>query len=289
MVASLPETLPSASRERLLAAGIAPMQGLPECLRAIAAAAWLGAIWRRFEQAPPPLPIAAAGAASAREPLILQENAAKRLLAARGVAVPAGELVPAAEAPAAAARIGFPVALKATGLAHKSEAGGVALDLASAEAVAAAAAAMARLGDHVLIERMLPPPVAELIVGIDTDPQFGPHLLVGAGGINAELWQDTAVLLLPVEAHEVRDALRALRIWPLLAGWRGAPAGDVEAIVQVALRIGALAIERPARILELDVNPLMVYAVGQGVVAADALIRLAAALDVPAAAREEVA
>jgi acyl-CoA synthetase (NDP forming) len=289
VVASLPETLPSAARERLLAAGIAPMQGLPECLRAIAAATWLGAAWRRLEQAPPPLPVAPEAARTA-EPLTMQESAAKHLLAARGVPVPRGEVVPVADAAAAARRIGLPVALKtAADVPHKSEADGVALNLTSAEAVAAAAAAMAGLGDHVLVERMLPPPLVELIVGIDTDPQFGLYLLVGAGGVQAELWRDTALLLLPVQPEDVRAALKALRIWPLLAGWRGAAPGDVEAVVEVVLRIGALALERRGQILELDVNPLMVYAVGQGVVAADALIRLAAPLDVSAPAREEVA
>ena len=289
VVSSLPETLPPAARERLLAAGIAPMQGLPECLGAIAAAAWLGAVWRRSERAPPPLPVAPQDVVSTREPWTVQESAAKPLLAARGVPVPLGEVVPVGEAAAAAERIGFPVALKTTDRAHKSETGGVVLGLATAEAVAVAAARMTRQGDRVLIERMLPPPLVELIVGIDTDPQLGPHLLVGAGGVHAEVWRDAALLLLPALPDEVRAALRALRIWPLLAGWRGAPAGDVEAIVEVVLRIGALALEQRAQILELDVNPLMVYAVGQGVVAADALIRLAAPLEMPPSAREEVA
>ena len=289
VVASLPETLPPAARERLLAAGIGPMQGLPECLRAIAGAAWLGAAWDRFERTPPPLPLAPPADPRPSQPLIMGESAAKRLLAARGVPVPRGEVVAIADAAEAALRIGFPVALKAAQVAHKSEAGGVVLGLAGPREVAAAAARMARLGEHVLVERMLPPPLVELIVGIDTDPQFGPHLLVGAGGVQAELWRDWALLFLPTLPEDVRAALQALRIWPLLAGWRGAPGGDVEQVVEVVLRIGVLALERGGQILELDVNPLMVYAVGQGVVAADALIRLAAPLDVPAPAREEVA
>jgi acyl-CoA synthetase (NDP forming) len=140
----------------------------------------------------------------------------------------------------------------------------------------------------VLVERMLPLPIAELIVGIDSDPQFGPYLVVGAGGIHAEIWRDTGLVLLPFEPNEVHAALRGLRIWPLLAGWRGAPPGDVEAIIEVVCRIGELALERQTRILELDVNPLMVYAVGQGVVAADALILLAAPSRATAPAREEV-
>jgi acyl-CoA synthetase (NDP forming) len=288
-VASLPETLPPAARARLMAAGIAPMQGLPECLRAIAAAAWLDAAWDRLERAPPPLPVAPEHAARTGESLTMSESAAKRLLAAHAVPVASGEVVPIEDAAAAAERIGFPVALKtAAGMPHKSEAAGVALDLANADAVAKAAAAMARLGDDVLVGRMLPPPIAELIVGIDSDPQFGPYLVVGAGGIHAEIWRDTGLVLLPFEPNEVHAALRGLRIWPLLAGWRGAPPGDVEAIIEVVCRIGELALERQTRILELDVNPLMVYAVGQGVVAADALILLAAPSRATAPAREEV-
>jgi acetate---CoA ligase (ADP-forming) len=291
VVASLPETLPAAVRERLMAAGIAPMQGLPECLRAIAAAAWLGDAWQRIAGSPPPLPMTGARIAQASAPpILMRESAAKGLLAARGVQVPAGEVVPIAQAATAAERLGFPVALKtAAEIAHKSDAGGVVLGLDTASKVAAAARRMEGLGDLVLVERMLPPPLLELIVGVAVDPQFGPHLVIGAGGAWVELWRDTALLLLPMAEGDVEAALRALRLWPLLAGHRGAPAADLDAIVDAVSRIGALAIEHADRLLELDVNPLMVYPAGRGAVAADALIRLAAPLEMAAPSMEQVA
>jgi acyl-CoA synthetase (NDP forming) len=290
VVSSLPETLPRATRERLMAAGVAPMQGLPECLRAIAAAAWLGEAWRRIARSAPPLPLAPISRHSSPEPVLLSEAAAKRLLASHGVRVPPGEIVPIAEATAAARRIGFPIALKsAAELAHKTEAGGVALGLKSEGKVAAAASGMAALGDRVLVERMLPPPLLEVIIGVGMEPQLGPHLLIGAGGTLVELRHDVALLLLPVQADEVRRALRSLRLWPLLEGFRGAPAADLDAIVDAVCRIGAFAAENADRLLELDVNPLMVYPAGQGAIAADALIGLAAPLERTERAMEQVA
>ncbi len=290
VVASLPETLPAAARERLLAAGIAPMQGLPECLGALAAAAWLGQAWQRLASSPPPLPLAAAQSALPATPFLMPESAAKGLLAACGMRVPAGEVVPIAQAVAAAERLGFPIALKtAAAIAHKSASGGVALGLDSAAKVAAAALKMAPLGDLVLVERMLPPPLLELIVGVALDPQFGPHLLVGAGGSLVELWRDRALLLLPLAPGDVEAGLSGLRIWPLLAGERGTPAADLEAIVDAVWRLGAFATRHADRLLEVDVNPLMVYPAGQGAIAADALIRLAAPLEAPAAIMEQVA
>jgi acyl-CoA synthetase (NDP forming) len=280
VVASLPETLPPPVRERLMTAGIAPMQGLPECLAALAAAAWLGEAWQRIASSPPPLPLTAARIAPSAPPVLMRESAAKRLLAIWGVRVPEGLVVPIAQAAATAERLGFPVALKtAAEIAHKSEAGGVALGLDTAAKVRAAARRLAPLGDAVLVERMLPAPLVELIVGVAIDAQFGAHVVIGAGGTRVELWRDRALLLLPASPGEVETALRTLRIWPLLAGHRGGPTADLDAIVDAVIRVAAFATRHADRLLELDVNPLMVYPAGQGVVAADALIRLSAPLE----------
>ncbi len=288
VVSSLPETLPRPARERLMAAGVAPMQGLPECLRAIGTAAWLGEAWAGMATQLPSLPAPAPAPRAGPEPAPLPLRAARRLLADAGVRLPPGEVVPIADAAAAAARLGFPVAVKSAGrIAHKTEAGGVALNLRSVDEVATAARSMAGLGDEVLVERMLPPPIAELIVGIDVDPQFGPHLLIGAGGTRAELWRDVALLLLPAAPAEIEDALRTLRIWPQLQGWRGAPAADVDAVVDAACRIGALAQDPQAQVLELDVNPLFVYP--DGAIAADALIRVGGERDETRRPGEQVA
>jgi acetyl-CoA synthetase len=266
------------------------MQGLPECLGAIAAAVWLGEAWRRIASSPPRLPPVAGRAALPAAPILLRERAAKDLLSAQGVRVPDGEVVPIAQAVATAERLGFPVALKtAAEIAHKSEAGGVALRLATAAEVASAAAAMASLCNLVLVERMLPPPLLELIVGVAVDPQFGPHLMLGAGGTLVELWRDRALLVLPAEPGDIEAALRALRVWPLLAGHRGAPAADLQATLDAVMRIATFAAEHADCLLELELNPLMVYRAGEGVIAADALIRLAAPIERQAPTMEQVA
>jgi acetyl-CoA synthetase len=275
VVASLPESLPRAAAERIAAARLAPMQGLPECLRAVAAASGLSKAWRRIAERPPPLPPAEIYADSRSELILLSEAKAKQLLCARGIRVPRGAVAPIARAMAAARRIGLPVALKtATSIAHKTEVGGVVLDLQTPEAVAEAARAMAPLGERVLIEAMLPTPLLELIVGVAADVQFGPHLVIGAGGRLVELVQDARVLLLPVDPDEVRAALADLRIAPVLRGFRGRPPADIDAVVDVICRLGAFALEEGARIVEIDINPLMVYPAPHGVIAADALIRL---------------
>jgi acyl-CoA synthetase (NDP forming) len=280
VVSSLPESLPRAAAERIAAARLAPMQGLPECLRAVAAASGLGTAWRRIAERPPPLPPAEIHADGRTELILLSEAEAKQLLCARGIPVPRGAVVPIAQAMAAARRIGLPVTVKtATPVAHKTEMGGVVLDLQTPEAVAEAARAMASLGERVLIEAMLPRPLLELIVGMAADIQFGLHLVIGAGGRLVELMQDARVLLLPVDADEVRAALADLRVAPVLRGFRGQQPADIDVVVDAICRLGALALEEDARIAEIDINPLMVYPAPHGVIAADALIRLRAPLE----------
>jgi acetate---CoA ligase (ADP-forming) len=276
VVSSLPETLPRAVAERIAEAGVAPLQGLAECLRAIAAASWLGEAWRRIAERPPPL-LPEIHAEGDSELILLSEAEAKQLLCAWGIPVPRGAVVPIAQAVAAARRIGLPVALKtAAAVAHKTEVGGVVLDLQTPEAVANAASAIGAIGESILIEAMLPAPLLELIVGVAGDTQFGPHLVIGAGGRLVELMQDARVLLLPLDSDEVRAALADLRIAPVLHGFRGQPPADIDAVVDAICRLGAFALEEGARIVEIDINPLMVYPAPHGVIAADALIRLRA-------------
>jgi acetyl-CoA synthetase len=185
-------------------------------------------------------------------------------------------VVGADEAAAAAARIGYPIVIKAVSdtLAHKTEAGGVQLNLRTAEQVEAAVASMAALSDRFLVESMANGAVAELIVGVGRDPQFGLSLTLGAGGILVELLKDSRILLLPVSRDEVSAALRALRIWPLLEGFRGRPAADVGALVDAVIAVADYAIAHAQHLQELDVNPLLALPVGCGALAVDALIRI---------------
>jgi acyl-CoA synthetase (NDP forming) len=206
----------------------------------------------------------------------------KKALAAAGIRVPAGELARTAdEAAAVAKRIGYPVVLKAqaAALSHKTEAGGVMLNLADEAALRAAwAAMMASVKraapdvalDGALVEKMSPKGI-ELMVGAKRDPGWGTVLLLGLGGIWVEALGDVQLLPATAGGAQITEALRKLRSAKLLAGVRGAPPADVEAVVQTVLAIGRL-MQTVPELVEIDVNPLMVHAKGQGVTALDALI-----------------
>ena len=270
VVASLPENLTEAHAADLMARGIAPLCGIDDALAAAAAAAEIGAAWAKPAPAMVP-PVAAPGGA----PRLLSEAAAKTLLARAGVPVPDGRAVDSADAAApAAAALGYPVALKALGLAHKTEAGAVRLNLRDEAALRAAAAALLPLGQGLLVERMIEGAVAELILGLVNDPQYGMLLTIGAGGILTELLQDSRTLLLPATRAEIAAAIGELKVAKLLAGYRGAAAGLVAAARDAALALAGFAERHAATLRELDINPLMLRKAGQGAVAADALIRM---------------
>jgi succinyl-CoA synthetase beta subunit len=191
------------------------------------------------------------------------------------VSVPASAVTAdAGELPALASELGYPVVLKALGsdLAHKSDVGGVVVGLASADAVRRAAAAMADLADRFLVERMVPGALLELLVGVQRDPRLGLGLTLGAGGVLVELVDDTATLLLPATPAQIRAALTGLRVGPVLEGFRG-QAADLEAVVSAVQAIAAFALDHADRLVELEVNPLLVLP--DGAMAVDALIRLA--------------
>jgi acyl-CoA synthetase (NDP forming) len=206
----------------------------------------------------------------------------KKVLAAAGIRVPAGDLARTAdEATAIAKRIGFPVVLKAqaAALSHKTEAGGVMLNLAD-EAVLRAAwdtmmqsvkrAAPGVTLDGALVEKMSPKGL-ELMIGAKRDPEWGTVLLLGLGGIWVEALGDVQLLPGTADKAQILEALGKLRSAKLLAGVRGAPPADVDAIADAVLAVGRLMAAVP-ELTEIDVNPLMVHGKGQGVTALDALI-----------------
>ncbi|MFE9330401.1 acetate--CoA ligase family protein [Streptomyces sp. NPDC006925] len=272
VVGTLPEGVPEPVGRRLLSEGIAPLQGLADGVRAIAAAGRIGAARRTADRALPPH--GGRAGRPARKEEMLDEHAGKRELADHGLSVPDSAVARPGEAAQAARTLGFPVVAKAlaAGTAHKSEVGGVRLGLADEKAVEEAVSAMTGLADQFLIERMVPDAVAELLVGVHHDPAFGPALTLGAGGVLVELVRDTATSLLPTTVTEIEDALSSLRIWPLLRGFRGRPAGDVRAAVAAVQAVCAYVEDHP-EVTELDVNPLLVLPEGRGAVAADVVLR----------------
>jgi acetyl-CoA synthetase len=258
VAATLPELMPEDVAARLIAGGVAPLQGLGEALTAIAAAQ------RRV--APVVEPVLPAPLPSPGR--VLGEHAAKKALAAHGLEVPRGGLAKdAADAEALAKTLNGPLAVKGTGMAHKSEHGAVRLNL-PADRMAEAAGA---LGGAVLVEEMATGGVAELLVGITADAAHGYVLTLGAGGVLTELLADTVHLLVPVSAPDIRAALARLRSAPLLTGYRGKPPADMDAIVRAVLAIQDYVIAHAGQVQEVEVNPLI--CTPDRAVAADALIR----------------
>lgn len=268
VLASIPENMTAEAAKRFQDGGVVPLQGMREGLAAIAAATQAGKAvnW---------LP-SAAGAEPAGEAVVVDEWRSKQLARRYGLTVPQASLVTSAtEAVAAAEALGYPVVAKAVSstLAHKTEAGAVKLNLRDGDAVAAAADHLFALSDRVMVEKMITGTVAELLIGVNRDPQFGLHLVVGAGGELVELLSDAAIILLPVTRERIEAALSSLRCAPLLRGYRGRAMADWDATVSAVEAVGALVSDLGDKILEMDINPLMVLPNGQGAVAADALVR----------------
>ncbi|WP_026619010.1 acetate---CoA ligase (ADP-forming) [Ensifer sp. WSM1721] len=269
IVASLGENMPEETALSLMAADVAPFFGIDEALAAAETAAAIGAAWARAA-APPLLQVRP----DAGDAVTLTEAEAKSELSASGVAVPNGITAATAEqAVDAAETLGFPVVLKGLGVAHKTEAGAVKLNLASRDEVLAAAQDMASVASGYLVEKMIAKPVAELIVGAMRDPVAGPVLTIGAGGILVELMEDSAILTLPTTEEAIGEAIAGLKSHKLLDGYRGGPKGDVAALIRTVAAVASYVVANASKLEELDINPIMVLPEGQGAVAADALIR----------------
>ena len=269
VVATLSEGMPLSLAAELSALGVAPMMGLDDALTAFEAAAFIGRNWARAEAPPEMLPPVTKGSGE----YVFSESAAKELLKKHGLAVPEGIVCPAADAVAAAEKLGYPVTLKVSSaaIAHKTEAGGVALNLRTADEVREAAARMAKLAPDVLVERMVTGAVAELIIGLTSDPQFGTALVVGAGGILTELLKDTVTLILPTTRSEIERALKTLKVWTLVEGFRG-KSGDPQAVIRAVEAVADFANANRGLVEEVDVNPLLVLK--DGAIAVDALIKM---------------
>lgn len=272
IVSSLPENIPEEYTADVIARGIVPLLGISEALDAAQAAAFIGEAWRKPQA---PAIDTTAAEASCRERVTLDEAEAKERLTKAGLPVPKGERAGnVLEAVALSKTLGFPVALKALGVAHKSEVGAVRLNLKDAEAVSTAATDLSPLGSGLYVECMVGNGIAELIVGFTRDPMFGAVMTLGTGGVAVELLRDSVTLLLPATRNDIETALRSLKLYPLLDGYRGRPKADVTAAIDAIAGIAEFVRKNAGEIEELDINPLIVCAQGKGAWIADALLVL---------------
>jgi acetyl-CoA synthetase len=251
VLSTFSDTISESVAARLMEDGVTTLGGIDAGLAGIQAAVDVGAAWNR-----PPFPplLKNLGQSQKAPAKVLNEAESKDLLARYGVPIPLAQVVQSAEQAALAGEeLGYPIVVKALGVAHKTEAGAVRLNLRRADEVSAAVREMSSLSESYLIEKMV-------------------ELLVGGGGVLVELMKDSESLLLPTTKDQVLHALGQLKSAPLFSGFRGAPPADLDAAVDVILAVASLVEDDPTYIVELDINPLMLLAEGQGVVAADALI-----------------
>ncbi|HSF62957.1 MAG TPA: acetate--CoA ligase family protein, partial [Paracoccaceae bacterium] len=258
-VSSLPENMDETLADAMMAKGfVVPLMGLEAALGAIAAAQRI-----RGRNGWEPLP-----ARPARETRLLSEAEAKDLLRAYPISVPRGVSAPTlAELRDKARHLTPPLVLKGLGFAHKTEAGAVRLNLTTLEGQAEIPGATGYLA-----EQMLRGAVAEVLVGVRRDPIYGATLTLGMGGVTAELLADTATLVLPVSPFDIAEALRSLRLFPLLDGYRGRPRANLEALERLIWNV-TLMLTYDDSIEEIELNPVLAFE--KSAVAVDALIRKA--------------
>lgn len=272
---------------RLNAAGVPCFRAPESCGDVIAAA--LGRRTPRSELSMPPRTVPSGAGQT------IDEAEAYRLFSRVGVphapvaVLTVGEPVP--ELPFA-----YPVVAKVLhpDIAHKTDVGGVALNIVDADALCAAMAAIrdrveaARPG--VSVRKILVQPmtrgVGEVLVGLRRDPQVGPVVMLAAGGVLTEIYRDRALRLAPVDRATALEMIGEVKALQALAGYRGRPAGDLGAVADALVAVSRLALLDDVTVLEAEINPLMVMADGQGVVAVDALVRLATA-DADSQAQED--
>jgi acyl-CoA synthetase (NDP forming) len=278
---------PPAAVEAFAAAGIPVYTSMPSCARAIRALVDYARFQARLHRPPPPNTAPSAREAAARTLAaagpVLSENAAKAVLAGYGIPRPPEALATTAdEAAAAAAHIGEPVALKVQSpdITHKTEASAVALRIEGEPAVGEAyarvlanaqAAHPAAAIEGVLVQKMAAPGV-EMILGVNRDPDFGPMLMVGLGGIHVEILRDIVFSPVPIGPDEALALLAELRGAALLDGVRGAEPADKAALAELMAALSHFAADHADQIEEIDLNPVVVHPQSQGLTIVDALI-----------------
>ena len=262
VVASLAELLPEQTAKTLMDHGVGAIHGLDHGLEA------LDVMSRPM--APPAEPVLLPGID--RDAELVDEQSAKLALAAHGLTIPPSVVVTdRSTAGQAAADVGFPVALKTLGLAHKTGANGLALGLTTRAEVEVAAP---RLADGpLLVERMVAGTLVEVLVGVTRDPAHGFVLTLGAGGTMTDVLRDRASLLIPATHAEVIARLKDLNIAPLLERFRGNPPVDLDALLAAIDAVQAYVLANAERVEEVEINPLI--CTQDNAIAADALIRKA--------------
>ena len=262
--ATLPENIDLSTREWLVSKGVAPMQGLAETVNALNNATNWGAARNRILAAETESLLIGAPLTLCQT---LEEADGKSLVSALGLQIPEGRVACREDVISAAREIGFPVVLKMLGpkLAHKSEAGAVAVGISDDRILELALQAMLKavaefdpdaVTNRFLVEKLAPKPIAELIINIRRDPQFGLAMTLGSGGVFVELIGDAETLLLPVSEPDVEAAIGQLKVSRILKGYRGSKSADISALTRTLTQFAHEVVRNADDICEIEINPL---------------------------------
>ena len=269
ILATLAENLPEHHAQRLMTHGLAVLTGLDAGIAAIDIAIRCGRFANRPAQ-PGPLTMSQWSLLPTR---VLDEHAAKAYLISHGVPTVNGESADSLTcAKEVAARIGYPLAVKAIGVSHKTEQQAVELNVTNDAMFNQIASRLLHNHGRILIEPMLEDAIAEVLIGIQHTPPYGVLLTLASGGVLVELINDQRHLLLPTSREQIARTLLELRVARVLAGYRNKPAGDLDACIDAIYGVAQLATRQSQQLVELEINPLIVCQHGHGAWAADALI-----------------
>ena len=265
ILATLPENLSESLSDELMANDIVPLHGMEEMILAI------DAIVKASKDNQTNIKPVMLTSTKDNVFEILDEASSKTALAKFGISFPSSQTANTAQEIANASQsLTFPVALKGLGIAHKSEAGAVCLNLHSSNEVKIAANSMQGVQGY-LVEEMVPEPIAEVLVGITRDATGLMMLTIGSGGTMTELLEDTASLIVPSSKDDIQKAIESLKLFKLLSGFRGKPPANINALINTIEAVQQYCLNTP-QLIELDINPIM--ASEKNSIAVDALIKL---------------
>ena len=274
VVATLHENLPANVQQKLIDNGIAPMLGMHECIQVISDCAKFASLCENANS----LELLAPSENDCAVPVNLDEFQAKRALKEAGLKVVEGQVASnISEAISVVRTLRYPVAAKicSEDIVHKSDSGGVVLNIQSEEELRGAIISLSRMSDRFLIEEMAPQPALEMLVGIRKDRNFGRIMVIGQGGKLTEVFDDSAILFFPIRSSDIRKALSQLKLNKLFAGYRGICLNQ-DSVVSVLAGVAAFAADESNQIEELEINPLFVYSENRAALVIDSVIRKSA-------------
>ena len=267
IISSLSDTLPKYLREKCLKYNVVPLQGMSESLLAISNAIKIGKVWKNFADIKIPEEIPNLK----KKIKTYSEYESKLILKKNKIPIPKSLVTNKKNILRDSKKIGFPLVAKINSntVFHKTEIGGVVTNINSEKELKKKTN---KFTGNILIEKMITDNVFEMIIGIKNDNEFGPTIILGAGGIYTELFKDTTTLLLPLTKRMIMEEIKKLKFSKILFGFRGKNSGDLDALISSILKIAKFAENNYDKISEVDINPLIVCKKGKGVFAVDALI-----------------